>query len=219
MPQLIDKPENINRPVMVKYHGAKGGRGFFIAKDWHDFKLGIDLTQKYNIQEYILGTRYYLHYFFSPLQKSGYQLSNGSLEMLGADRRDESNADEMYKLGAQEELNRLNIYPSFVVTGNVPVVLRESLLPKVFEMGERTVEKAYELFGGLWGPFCLETIVNDKLEFVCFEISARIVAGTNVNIPGSPYSEFVEPGLTTGRRIARELKAGQKLGRLPEILT
>jgi 5-formaminoimidazole-4-carboxamide-1-(beta)-D-ribofuranosyl 5'-monophosphate synthetase len=219
MPQLIDRPESIDRPVMVKYHGAKGGRGFFIAKDHHDFKLGIDMTQKYNIQEYILGTRYYLHYFHSPISEAGYRLSKGSLELMGADRRDETNADEMYKLGAQEELKRLDIYPSFVVTGNVPVVLRESLLPKVMEMGERTVEKAYELFGGLWGPFCLETIVNDKLEFICFEISARIVAGTNVNVPGSPYSEFIEPGMTTGRRIARELKNAQAASRLHEILT
>ncbi len=219
MPELIDRPEDINRPVMVKYHGAKGGRGFFIAKDFHDFKLGIDHSQKYTIQEYILGTRYYLHYFFSPLQQGGYAAGKGSRELMGADRRDESNADEMYKLGGQEELKRLDIYPSFVVTGNLPVVLRESLLPKVFDMGERTIEREYELFGGLWGPFCLETIVNDKLEFVCFEISARIVAGTNVNIPGSPYSEFVEPGLSTGKRIARELKLAQKMGRLSEVLT
>jgi len=135
------------------------------------------------------------------------------------DRRDESNVDEMYKLGAAEELKRLDIYPSFVVTGNVPVVLRESLLPKVFTMGEKTVERAFELFGGLWGPFCLETIVTDKLEFVVFEISARIVAGTNVSIPGSPYSEFIEPSLTTGRRIAREIKEAQRLNRLGDVLT
>jgi 5-formaminoimidazole-4-carboxamide-1-(beta)-D-ribofuranosyl 5'-monophosphate synthetase len=219
MPDLIRDPMDINRPVLVKYHGAKGGRGFFIAKDYKDFKMGIDLSQKFNIQEYILGTRYYLHYFYSPIKKEGYQLSKGTLELMGMDRRDETNIDEMYKLGAQEELKRLDIIPSFVVTGNIPLVIRESLLPKVFEMGEKVVERSIELFGGMIGPFCLETIVNDKLEFYVFEISGRIVAGTNLDVSGSPYSDMIEPGLSTGRRIAREIKDAINSGRLEEIIS
>ncbi|MDD2626476.1 MAG: DUF1246 domain-containing protein, partial [Candidatus Methanomethylophilus sp.] len=31
MPRLITEAREIKEPVMVKYHGAKGGRGFFIA--------------------------------------------------------------------------------------------------------------------------------------------------------------------------------------------
>lgn len=219
MPKKIEHAKDIERPVLVKYHGAKGGKGFFIAKDYNDFKLGIDYTQRYTIQEYILGTRYYLHYFYSPLKDSGYRLSKGSLELLSLDRRDESNIDEMYKLGAQEELKRLGLYPSFVVTGNIPVVLRESLLPKVFEMGEKIVEKSIELFGGMIGSFCLESIVTDKLEFKVFEISSRIVAGTNLFPSGSPYSDYMEEDLSTGRRIAKEIKLGIKTGQLDEILT
>ncbi|RLC80496.1 MAG: 5-formaminoimidazole-4-carboxamide-1-(beta)-D-ribofuranosyl 5'-monophosphate synthetase [Chloroflexi bacterium] len=219
MPGLISDPKEIDRPVLVKYHGAKGGRGFFIAKDYHDFKLGIDHTQLYNIQEYILGTRYYLHYFYSPIKNEGYKLSKGSLQLLGMDRRDETNIDEMYKLGSQEQLKKLDIYPSFVVTGNLPLVIRESLLPKVFEMGEKVVERSIELFGGMIGPFCLETIVNDKLEFYVFEISGRIVAGTNINIPSSPYSEMIEPGMTTGQRIAKEIKNAIKIGRLEDVVS
>jgi len=219
MPALIDDPAHIDRPVLVKYDGAKGGRGFFIAKDHLDFKMGIDPTQTYTIQEYVTGTRYYLHYFYSPLVEDGYRLSKGSLQLLSIDRRDETNIDEMYKLGSQEELKRLGIYPSFVVTGNVPVVIRESLLPKVFEMGEWVVERSFELFGGLIGPFCLETIVTDKLKFVVFEISARIVAGTNPFIDGSPYAEFIQPNLSTGVRIAREIEMGHQMGRLPEIVS
>ena len=219
MPTLIEDPKEIDRPVLVKYHGAKGGRGFFIAKDYRDFKMGIDWNQKYTIQEYVLGTRYYIHYFYSPIKDEGYRLSKGSLEFMGLDRRDESNIDEMYKLGAQEDLKKHGLYPSFVVTGNIPVVLRESLLPKAFEMGEVAVEKSIELFGGMIGPFCLETIVTDKLEFYVFEISARIVAGTNIFISGSPYSDLVEEEMSTGRRIAREIKDAASQGRLGEIIT
>jgi len=219
MPHKIDDPKMIDRPVLVKYDGAKGGRGFFIAKDYPDFKLGIDHTQKFSIQEYILGTRYYIHYFYSPIRTNGYKLSKGVLELLSVDRRDESNIDEMYKLGAQEELKKLGHYPTFVVTGNVPVVVRESLLPKLLDMGERVVEKSLELFGGMIGPFCLECIVTDNLAVKVFEISSRIVAGTNPFITGSPYSDMLEPGLSSGRRIAQEIKYARDHDQLEEVLT
>ncbi|OGS52196.1 MAG: 5-formaminoimidazole-4-carboxamide-1-(beta)-D-ribofuranosyl 5'-monophosphate synthetase, partial [Euryarchaeota archaeon RBG_13_61_15] len=219
MPHRIEDPKMIDRPVLVKYDGAKGGRGFFIAKDYPDFKLGIDHTQKFHIQEYILGTRYYIHYFYSPIRTQGYKLTKGVLEMLSVDRRDESNVDEMYKLGAQEELKKLGFYPTFVVTGNIPVVVRESLLPKLMDLGEKTVERSLELFGGMIGPFCLECIVTDDLKIKVFEISSRIVAGTNPFISGSPYSDLVEPGLSTGRRIAQEIKYAREQGKLNEVLT
>ena len=137
MPRKITDAKDINQPVLVKYNGAKGGRGFFIAKDFMEFKMGIDLNQPWStIQEYILGTRYYLHYFHSPFKQQGYRVGEGNLELLSMDRRDESNIDEIYKLGSTEELKRHGMFPSLVVTGNLPVVLRESLLSKVFEMGE-----------------------------------------------------------------------------------
>ena len=220
MPRLITDAREIKEPVMVKYHGAKGGRGFFIAKDYPDFKMGIDNTQPYTIQEYCLGTRYYLHFFYDPLKTDGYRIAHGgSLELLSIDRRDESNIDEMYKLGSIEDAKRHGLYPSFVVTGNTPVVIRESLLPKAFEMAENIVNKSYELFGGMWGPFCLETVVNDKLEFRVFEISTRIVAGTNPFINGSPYAEMIYPGMSTGARMAMEIKDAIEKDRLKELMS
>jgi 5-formaminoimidazole-4-carboxamide-1-(beta)-D-ribofuranosyl 5'-monophosphate synthetase len=219
MPHKIDDPKMIDRPVLVKYDGAKGGRGFFIAKDYPDFKMGIDHTQKFTIQEYILGTRYYIHFFYSPIRTQGYRLSKGVLELLSIDRRDESNIDEMYKLGAAEELKRLGHYPTFVVTGNVPVVVRESLLPKIMDMGEKVVEKSLELFGGMIGPFCLECIVTDNLNVKVFEISSRIVAGTNPFITGSPYADLLEPGLSSGRRIAQEIRFAREHDQLGEVLS
>ncbi len=219
MPYKIEDPKMIDRPVLVKYDGAKGGRGFFIAKDYPDFKLGIDHSQKFSIQEYILGTRYYVHFFYSPIREEGYRLRKGVLELLSVDRRDESNIDEMYKLGAQEELKKLGFFPTFVVTGNIPVVLRESLLPKLLDLGEKVVESSIDLFGGMLGPFCLECIVTDNMKIKVFEISSRIVAGTNPFISGSPYSDLIEPGLSTGKRIAQEIDFARKSDRLKEVLT
>lgn len=220
MPRRIADAKEIKEPVLVKYNGAKGGRGFFIAKDYMEFKMGIDLSQEsYTIQEYVLGTRYYLHYFYSPVQQRGYRVGNGSLELLSMDRRDESNIDELYKLGSTEELKKHGMFPSLVVTGNIPIVIRESLLSKVFEMGENVIRRSIELFGGLIGPFCLESIVTDKLEFKVFEISCRIVAGTNPFITGSPYSDLIEPGMSTGQRIAREIKEAIKADKLDQVVT
>ncbi|MCL2318011.1 MAG: formate--phosphoribosylaminoimidazolecarboxamide ligase [Methanomassiliicoccaceae archaeon] len=220
MPRLITDAREINEAVMVKYHGAKGGRGFFIAKDYPDFKMSIDISQPYTIQEYCMGTRYYLHFFYDPLKKDGYLCKQGgSLELLSIDRRDESNIDEMYKLGSIEDARRRGLYPSFVVTGNTPVVIRESLLPKAFEMGENAVNRAYELFGGMWGPFCLETVVTDKLDFKVFEISTRIVAGTNPFISGSPYADLIYPGLSTGGRISKAIKDAAETDGLKTLMT
>lgn len=219
MPRIIDDAQKIDRPVLVKYHGAKGGRGFFIAKDHAEFKMGIDHSKRFHIQEYILGTRYYVHFFYSPIKPEGYRLSKGSLELLSMDRRDESNIDEMYKLGSVEELKRHGFFPSFVVTGNIPIVARESLLPKFFEIGERIIEKSFDLFGGLIGPFCVESIVTDQMEVIVFEVSARIVAGTNPFIGGSAYSDLMQPELSTGRRIAQEIKFGMEKGLLHEVIS
>ena len=62
---------------MVKYHGAKGGKGFFVAKTYEEFDELVDRTHKFTIQEFITGTRYYLHYFYSPIRDEGYTLSKG----------------------------------------------------------------------------------------------------------------------------------------------
>ncbi len=219
MPTEIKDPHFIEQPVIVKYHGAKGGKGFFIAKTYEEFKKRIDKRRSYTIQEFVMGTRYYLHYFYSPIQKNAYSLQKGSLQLLSMDRRDETTIDEVQRLGSIAELEELGIHPTFVVTGNIPIVMRESLLPKVFEMGKSVVEESIKLFGGIIGSFCLETVVTEELKFKVFEISARIVAGTNPYIGGSPYSELIQPDLSTGRRIAQEIKYANKKNLLLEILT
>jgi 5-formaminoimidazole-4-carboxamide-1-(beta)-D-ribofuranosyl 5'-monophosphate synthetase len=218
MPRRYEEIDEVDGPVIVKYYGAKGGKGFVLAKNRGALK-DFHPTGPYVIQEYVLGTRYYMHFFYSPLSTDGYRVGSGSLELLGMDRRDEANIDELYKLGAQEELLKAGIRPTFVVTGNVPVVLRESLLPGAFDLGARIVERSIELFGGMVGPFCVEGIVTEELEFKVFEISTRIVAGTNLFPSGSSYSDLVAPNLSTGRRIALELKRARAEDRLRDVIS
>ncbi|MEM2150877.1 MAG: DUF1297 domain-containing protein, partial [Candidatus Bathyarchaeia archaeon] len=95
-----------------------------------------------------------------------------------------------------------------------------SLLPEVFRMGERVIEASREICSpGIYGPFCLETVVTPDLKFYVFEISARIVAGTNVFMETSPYA-LIKHGkpMSTGRRIALEIREAIEQGRLKEIL-
>ena len=52
-----------------------------------------------------------------------------------------------------------------------------------------------------------------------FEISSRIVAGSNPFVSGSPYSDLVEPGMSTGRRISREIKVARDTGMLEKVIS
>jgi 5-formaminoimidazole-4-carboxamide-1-(beta)-D-ribofuranosyl 5'-monophosphate synthetase len=231
MPQIIDDPHQINSPVIVKYAGARGGRGYFIARDFRDFRRNVDLEEEFTIQEYVLGCRYYFQFFFDPIAEDGYQVEGigshegqrcGRLELMSIDRRDEANVDEFYKLGSLRDIRDMGLEPSFVVTGNTPAVLRESLLPEAFRLAEGTVAASLELeegARGMIGPFCIESIVTDKLEFRVFEVSARIVAGSNVAIGGSPYSDINETGLSTGQRVARCIRKAIEKGQLADILS
>ena len=215
LPKLYKKPEDINKIVIVKLHGAKGGSGYFVAKNKADFdkKIGSLKAKEYIIQEYIVGVPVYLQFFYSKL--------TDTVELLGVDRRYESNVDAVGRLPHfyQEDLE---IEPSYTVAGNFPIVIRESLLPKAYQMAESVVRLSQKLIPtiGLYGPFCLETIITTDLEFYCIEISCRIVAGTNVFRQGSVYSDYHFPNesMTTGRRVAREIKEAIELGRLKEIL-
>ncbi len=216
VPRVYEDPDDIDKPVIVKFHGAKGGKGYFLAKDSRDFwrKAGINSKEDLKdvqIQEYILGVPVYPHYFYSKL--------NGELELMSVDRRYESNVDAIGRIPAKEQLE-LSLSTNYTVIGNIPLVLRESLLMDVIEAGEQIVKAAEGLMGGIWGPFCLEGVFTEELEFVVFEISARIVAGTNPFVNGSPYTWLrYDFPMSTGRRIAREIKQAIEEDRLDDILT
>lgn len=212
MPLVFKNPADIDRLVMVKFPGAKGGRSYFLAKDEDEFHQKLEKSgmkgEEYMIQEYVIGTRFYPHYFYSPL--------TGKTELLSVDVRYESNIDGMVRVPQIID----EVDPTFVVTGNIPVVVRESLVPKIMEMGVSVVESSEGLFPpGINGPFCIETTCTDGLEFVAFEISARIVAGTNLYIQGSPYSQLLykEP-MSTGRRISREISTAVEEDLLERII-
>ena len=42
IPYKYDSPEDIDRAVMVKFPGARGGRGYFVASSFEEFNAKID---------------------------------------------------------------------------------------------------------------------------------------------------------------------------------
>lgn len=214
LPAVYKHPEDIDRAVIVKFHGAKGGLGYFIANTAAEFYERIKdypHEKDYSIQEYIVGVPIYAHYFYSRV--------TSELEIMSFDKRYESNADSIGRIAAKDQID-VGIKTSYTITGNIPLVVRESLLPKMFEMGENVVFSSQEIVkGGLFGPFCLEMIVDKNLNFYVFEISARIVAGTNLYINGSPYTNlrYKEP-MSTGRRIARDIKEAIMASQIEKVL-
>lgn len=212
LPRIFRKPEDIDCPSIIKFFGARGGKGFFLAKSAEEFykKMG-EKSRPYIIQEYIIGAPIYIHYFYSPL--------NDELEVMSFDKRYESNVDSIGRIAAKDQLD-MGLETSYNITGNVPLVVRESLLPEIMAMGEAVVKASRKLEKhGMIGPFSLETVITPELKFYVFEISARIVAGTNLFIKGTPYTDlrYDEP-MSTGRRIAREIKMAIESHKLGKIL-
>ncbi|MBE0415942.1 MAG: formate--phosphoribosylaminoimidazolecarboxamide ligase [Dehalococcoidia bacterium] len=224
MPEELEHPKQIDGAVIIKLQGAPGGRGSVVVTSYAEYKRFIDFhkgREDYTgaiIQRFISGTRYYLQFFATP-----FGIYNGSdLEFWGADRRDESNADEFFKVGTRAQLLEEGNSPTYNVTGNTQVVLRESiLLNQAIPAGRKTLEASKRLVpGGIVGPFCLETVVDPGFRMYVFEISARIVAGSNALVPSSAYAMYTySEEMTYARRIMIDIKEGLKRGELQKVVT
>ncbi|HEX9262515.1 MAG TPA: formate--phosphoribosylaminoimidazolecarboxamide ligase [Candidatus Bathyarchaeia archaeon] len=222
LPTTFKSPDDIDRLTIAKLPGAKGGRGYFLANSPKSFYkkfnemvkrelLEKSDVEKIHLQEYALGVNVYPSYFSSIIKDD--------VELLAMDRRYESAVDAIGKIPASEQLE-VGINPTYTIVGNFPIVLRESLLPELMRMGDNVHRKAQELAPpGIIGPFCLETVITDDLRIFTFEISARIVAGTNVGIGTSPYA-YLRYGenMYMGKRIAIEIKEAATQGRLREVV-
>ncbi len=221
VPKSISSPKEINGLVIVKRQGAAGGKGYFLATNETEYnnkrekliKEGtISKDEKLYIQEYASGVLAYLQYFYSPLKEE--------LEFFGVDKRHESDIEGLARIPAAQQMKVEDI-PSFNVIANSPLVLRESLLDEVYSMGERFVEASKKLVNpGMNGPFCIEGVYDENGNFKTFEFSARIVAGTNIFMNGSPYTTLMydEP-MSMGRRIAREVRNADSSNEIDKITT
>ena len=220
LPESVPAPDAIDGMVIVKRQGAAGGKGYFLASSPREYDARrsdlisrgvLSAGEPLYIQKYVSGVLAYLQFFYSPV--------SGQVEFFGCDQRHESDIEGLSRIPASNQVPAHT--PSFNVIGNSPLVLRESLLDEAYKMAERFVEAAERLAPpGMNGPFCIEGVYDADGKFSAFEFSARIVAGTNIYMNGSPYYTllFNEP-LSMGRRIAREIKNADASGRLSDVTT
>jgi len=222
LPEIYERPEDIDGLVIVKYPGAKGGMGYFLATDSEDFYrksekmieeglISHEDVKNAHIQKYIVGANIYFSFFYSPVFER--------IELIATDRRYESNADGIGRIPAELQL-KTDLTLSYTVMGNFPVILRESLLVQALNAANSVVEVSKKIaYPGMVGPFCIEAVFDENNEMTVFEISARIVAGTSVGIPSFPYSYVLfGENMYMGRRIAREIKLAAKKDMLGEII-
>ncbi len=218
------KPGEIDRPVIVKVNEKERSyeRAFFIALDGKDFEIkaeemirkGVitrEALENARIEELLIGPQFNFNFFYSPIEEA--------LELIGIDMRRQTNADGFAKLPwwlqPKTEFKTIEC-------GHIACTLRESLLSKVFDAAEKTLEASREIVKeGIIGPFALQCMVvseKGKEDIVIFDLSFRIPGSPGIKY--TPYTEFLFlKNISMGERIATEIKNAEELDMIDSITT
>ena len=231
-PEKIEDPKDIDGLVIVKLHHKvkKLERGFFTAASYPEYTEKSDSLLRQGviakedlaaarIERYIIGPIFNFDFFYSPIEDRAEKL-----ELLGIDWRFETSLDGHVRLPAEQQLalTEAQRIPEYVVVGHNSATLRESSLKDVFDIAEKYVKATQEYFSpGIIGPFTLQTAVDKDLRFWVYDVAPRIGGGTNVHVSvGHPYGNSLwRRPMSTGRRIAVEVRRGIETGRLAELVT
>jgi 5-formaminoimidazole-4-carboxamide-1-(beta)-D-ribofuranosyl 5'-monophosphate synthetase len=217
---ILDKHDG---PMLVKSaeEARSFERDFFVVMNFEDYeaeraKRNADIVDSATIEEYVIGPQINFNYFYSPL--------TGEVEIMGTDTRRQTNLDGFLRLTASDQmkLSEKGFSPSMVENGHIACTTKESIIEKMFELGEKFVEVSKTVTDtGIIGPFALQgAYVSEKgrEEFVTFDVSMRI--------PGSPGTRFTPhtgylwgETLSYGERIAMEIKEGMEQGKLGILVT
>ncbi|MCL4317912.1 MAG: formate--phosphoribosylaminoimidazolecarboxamide ligase family protein [Candidatus Thermoplasmatota archaeon] len=231
-PETIEKPENIDSLSMIKLHHAekKLERGFFTASSFEEYRrkseamlrahvIDAESLRRARIERYIIGPVFNLDFFYSPLEERGEKI-----ELLGIDWRFESSLDGHVRLPADQQLAlpESQKIPEYTVVGHNSATIRESLLDSAFELAERYVGATQKHYPpGIIGPFTLQTCVDKDMNFYIYDVAPRIGGGTNAHIwSGHPYGNMLYgTNMSTGRRIAMEIKRAAAEDRIADVVT
>jgi 5-formaminoimidazole-4-carboxamide-1-(beta)-D-ribofuranosyl 5'-monophosphate synthetase len=223
-PRTFKSPEEIDRLAIVKVSEKERAieRAFFYASNPEEYqkkaseriKKGIitqEALEQAVIEEYVVGAKFNANFFWSPL--------SGELDLLGFDKRVQTDLDGVLDLPANEQLE-LNIPTQNIEIGHTGVTMRESQLEMIFDAGERFVETCKKEYPpGMLGLFALQGAVTKDLKFYVFDVSPR-VPGCPCVEPTSPYMKYkygFEVG--PGRRLAMEIKRAVNAGKLADVVT
>ncbi|MDP6869404.1 MAG: formate--phosphoribosylaminoimidazolecarboxamide ligase family protein [Candidatus Poseidoniaceae archaeon] len=231
-PEAIEDPQEIDCLVIVKLHHAqkKLERGFFTCASYDEYveksqallKEGIIDQQSLDgarIERYVIGPVFNLNFFYSPIEDE-----MSKLELLGVDWRFESSLDGHVRLPAPQQMT-MPIHqqiPEMTVVGHNTATIRESLLENAFELGEKFITASKEHYDpGIVGPFCLQTCIDKDMNYSIYDVAPRLGGGTNVHVSvGHPYGNATwRKPVSSGRRIAMEIRKAAEQDRLLEVLT
>jgi len=173
------------------------------------------------IEEFVIGAPVNFNYFYSPL--------TGELELMGTDTRRQTNLDGFLRMTADQQLEALEHVPmKMIETGHIACTVKESILEKAFDMGEKFVAQCKKLprdldpsGKGMIGPFALQGAVvaeEGKEDIVIFDVSFRIPGSPGIR--STPYSGYLHgEAMSVGERIALEIKAAVELDAVEKIVT
>ena len=231
-PEAIADPQDIDCLVIVKLHHAqkKLERGFFTCASYKEYVEKSETLLKEGtidqasldgarIEKYVIGPVFNLNFFYSPLEEE-----MPKLELLGVDRRFETSLDGHVRLPAPQQMTMPahQQIPEMTVVGHNTATIRESLLEKAFELGEKFITASKEHYDpGIIGPFCLQTCIDKDMNYAIYDVAPRLGGGTNVHVSvGHPYGNATwRKPVSSGRRIAMELRRAVEQDRLLEVLT
>ncbi|MEI7828034.1 MAG: formate--phosphoribosylaminoimidazolecarboxamide ligase family protein [Euryarchaeota archaeon] len=229
IPKHYASKDDIDTLVMVKLHHKRMTleRGFFTAASPEGFDAKVErlldreiitteALKDARIEQYIIGPVFNFNFFYSPI--------DDEIELLGLDFRFESNLDGLVRIPAEQQLELPAQYrdPLMTIVGHANASLRESLLERVYLMAERFVEFSGRHYSApMIGPFCLQTIVDQNMDFYVYDIATRIGGGTNVhtNVGASYGNSLLGTRMSSGRRLALEVKRAIALDEIEKIVT
>ena len=231
-PEAIEDPQDIDCLVIVKLHHAqkKLERGFFTCASYEEYveksqtllkegTIDQESLDGARIERYVIGPVFNLNFFYSPLEDD-----MPKLELLGVDWRFESSLDGHVRLPAPQQMTMPahQQIPEMTVVGHNTATIRESLHEEAFELGEKFITASKEHYDpGIIGPFCLQTCIDKDMNYSIYDVAPRVGGGTNVHVSvGHPYGNATwRKPMSSGRRIAMELRRAAEQDRLLEVLT
>ena len=174
-----------------------------------------DLLKRAVIEEFVLGVQVNFNFFYSPITER--------LELMGTDTRRQTNIEGFSKLPPSVFQKIHQTQPvTYEEAGHIAVTVLESMLEKVFEIGEKFVKASKKIMPpGVIGPFALQSIIipgPPKKDIVVVDVSPRVPGSPGIS--ATPYATYLfgEP-IPVGRRIAIEIKQAIKENCLEKIVT
>lgn len=227
-PKQYSDPHDINELVIVKPSEAERSyeRAFFLANNYDEYlkngqqmvdagRITQESFENAVIETFVLGPQLNLNYFYSPL--------SGELELLGTDTRRQTNLDGILRLTAPQQMEVLkHVETKYIENGHQSVTIKESLLEKAFDAGERFVAATKKHYNpGIIGPFALQGAITagpPKEELYVFDVSMRIPGSPGTMF--TPYSGYLHgDSMSVGQRLAREVKQAIEQGKLADLTT